>query len=161
MGISGDHKEVRETIVKIIQLLQNQNFDDDIEDNAKLFYNFSSMILTIIWRNSSGNEETRQKIKDYFESLSDEEKRTISDDLVGGDEQKRGKISRSLWRFDGDVMENTKQFAELLRDHNNLKSLVRVQKKMQDKKDIGEKNEKEYITTENKRVDDVVRRHKE
>ena len=48
MGISGDHKEVRETIVKIIQLLQNQNFDDDIEDNAKLFYNFSSMILTII-----------------------------------------------------------------------------------------------------------------
>lgn len=93
--------------------------------------------------------------------MSDEEKRTISDDLVGGDEQKRGKISRSLWRFDGDVMENTKQFAELLRDHNNLKSLVRVQKKMQDKKDIGEKNEKEYITTENKRVDDVVRRHKE
>ena len=30
VGISGDHKEVRETIVKIIQLLQNQNFDDDI-----------------------------------------------------------------------------------------------------------------------------------
>ncbi len=114
-----------------------------------------------VTKNSSlQNEETTMQIKNYFESLSDEQKRTIYDELSSGDERKRDEVLRSLWKFDGDLLENTKKFVELVRDHN---SLSRVQKKLQDKKDIGdgEKDEREHIAAEKKRVDDVVRRHKE
>mmetsp|Transcript_21789 Transcript_21789/g.43641 ORF Transcript_21789/g.43641 Transcript_21789/m.43641 type:complete len:565 (+) Transcript_21789:290-1984(+) len=159
MGLRGGDGQKEETLVKISHLVQNQNFDGDMEQIGIEFYkllnDFSSQVLV-------RNDEATTQIKNYFESLSDHQKRTMVGDLFGGDEQKKREVLGSLWRFDGDLLENTKFFVELVRDYTLTIEIGSLpQEDLQEKKDRGEKNEREHITAEKERVDDVVRRHKE
>jgi TPR repeat protein len=103
-------------------------------------------------------EEGTKQINEYFETLSHQQRRTVAKDLssgASGDKQKMNKALGKLWNFDGDHMENTKLFTEL------VGSLEYRQKECIEMKEEGENKEREFISAEKKRVEDVVRRHKE
>ena len=138
-------EEVQETLAKICQLLQNQNLDgDNIQKEflQLLQDDFANHLLKVgVHRSSSGSQkkEAAVAIKNYFESLSDQQKINLAKDLFSGDEQKGMEIMRPLWKFDGDLIENTKLFVELVKNHINM---LHAQKECQDMKDKDEKHER-------------------
>ncbi len=104
-------------------------------------------------------EEGMKQINDHFESLSHQQKRTVAEDLFGGDEQKMKKALGKLWKYDGDLRENTKLFVELVRAY--VRSLEFRQNDCIEMKIEEDRKEREYLAAEEKRVEDVVCRHKE
>ena len=166
LGMFGiDEQQRHETSLELCQWLTPLFPPDQLQGKFEEFLGLlMSDVSTHLARLTSGlnKDEGEAQVKSYFESLSDRQKLTLAGDLLGTDEQKRNKAMQSLWKFDGDLRDNTKYLLELIKNYvNMMQSLPHVQKQLKEKKDEGDKNEREYLAAERKRVNDVVCRHKE
>ena len=167
LGIWGSDDELRnETLIKILQWF-SQHFPRDqlhfkVGEFSDLLGSYLEAHQARLTSGLKKDEETTAQIKAYFESLSDQQKLTLAEDLFGDDDEKRGKAMHSLLKFDGDPMVKLKCLNELIKNHfDMIRSLPYVQKQLKEKKDEGEKNEREHLAAERERINDVVRRHKE
>jgi hypothetical protein len=146
-------------LVKTMSLREDKELSTELQDKlAMLKKKHADVSLSGAEKEEVVVEGTKQ-IKDYFEALSHQEKRTVTEDLFGGDEQKRTKALAKLRIFDGCHMENTKLFVELVLAY--IGSLEFRQNDCIEMKIEADKKEREVLAAEKKRVEDVVRIHKE
>ena len=146
-------------LVKTMSLREDEELSTELQDKLVMLKKKHGDISLSGVEKEEEKEEGMKQIQDYFESLSHQHKRTVAKDLFGGDEQKRMKALAKLRIFDGDLRENTRLFVDLVLAY--IGSLEFRQNDCIEMKIEADKKESEYLAVEEKRVEDVVRTHKE